>query len=79
MYREALPLFVLKGRKGGRVWMLVGAATTDPPRLFRSAAAFSKLRFGFASLAWSFPRYAISDGSFALGLAAGGGEKDGGG
>ena len=40
--------------------------------------AISKLRFGFASLAWSFPRYAISDGSFALGLA-GGGEKDGGG
>ena len=33
MYREALPLFVLKGRKGGKVWMLVVAATTDPPRL----------------------------------------------
>ena len=27
-----------------------------------SACAVSKLRFGFASLAWSCPRYAISDG-----------------
>ena len=33
MYREALSLFVLMGRKGGKVWMLVVAATTDPPRL----------------------------------------------
>ncbi|MGM9838953.1 MAG: hypothetical protein ACI307_02640 [Sodaliphilus sp.] len=42
--------------------------------------AIFKLRFRLRlSLAWSCPRYAISDGSFALGLAAGGGEKDGGG
>ncbi len=33
MYREALSLFVLMGRKGGKVWMLVVAATTNPPRL----------------------------------------------
>ena len=33
MYREALSLFVLMGRKGGKLWMLVVAATTDPPRL----------------------------------------------
>ena len=32
------------------------------PRLIALAAAGSKLRFGFASLAWSCPRYAISDG-----------------
>ena len=36
MYREALPLFVLKGRKGGKVWMLVGDCH-NRPRLFRSA------------------------------------------
>ena len=32
------------------------------PRLFRSGFAISKLRFGFASLAWSCTQYAISDG-----------------
>ena len=31
-------------------------------RLISLASAGSKLRFGFASLAWSCPRYAISDG-----------------
>ena len=40
--------------------------TTDPPRLMALAEAVSRLRFGFASLAWSCPRYAISDGTFAL-------------
>ena len=40
-------------------WIL---ATTDHPRLFALGFAISKLRFGFASLAWSCPRYAISDG-----------------
>ena len=40
-------------------------ATTDPPRLIALAAAGSKLRFGFASLAWSCPQYAISDGWLA--------------
>ena len=29
------------------------------------ASAVSKLRFGFASLAWSFPQYAISNGGAA--------------
>ncbi|MDD5818400.1 MAG: hypothetical protein PUE05_07745 [bacterium] len=40
-------------------------ATTDPPRLIALAAAGSKRRFGLRlSLAWSCPRYAISDGGF---------------
>ena len=30
VYREALPLFVLIGRKGGKVWMLVGDCHNRP-------------------------------------------------
>ena len=51
MYREALPLFVLKGRKGGKVWMLVGDCHNRPSEAHHSGFAISKLRFGFASLA----------------------------
>ena len=51
--------------KGG-IFLPIILATTDPPRLTALATAFSKLRFGFASLAWSCPRYAISDGGFAF-------------
>ena len=48
------------------LWRL---ATTDPPRLSALAAAGSKRRFGLRlSLAWSCPRYAISDGGFAASL-----------
>ena len=39
-----------------------GGATTDPPRLTAIAVAVSMLRFGFASLAWCCPQYAISGG-----------------
>ena len=40
----------------------MGIATTDPLEAHRSGCAISKLRFGFASLAWSCTQYAISDG-----------------
>ena len=50
------------GRVAACEWVF---ATTD---LLRGFVFFglpgSKLRFGFASLAWSCPRYAISDGGF---------------
>ena len=39
-------------------------ATSDPPRLTALAVPVSKLRFGFASLAWSCTQYAISDGGW---------------
>ena len=45
MYREALPLFVLKGRKGGKVWMLVGDCH-NRPEAHHSGFVISKLRFG---------------------------------
>ena len=51
------------GRVAACEWVF---ATTD---LLRDSVFFglpgSKLRFGFASLAWSCPRYAISDGGLA--------------
>ena len=45
MYREALPLFVLIGRKGGKVWMLVGDCH-NRPEAHHSGFVISKLRFG---------------------------------
>lgn len=44
VYREALPLFVLKGRKGGKVWMLVGGCHDRPSEAHHSGFAISKLR-----------------------------------
>ena len=46
-----------------------GSRHNRPSEALFLASAGSKLRFGFASLAWSCPRYAISDGGFALTLA----------
>ena len=54
--------------KGG-IFLPMILATTDPPRLIALAFAGSKLRFRLRlSLAWSCPRYAISDGGFAASL-----------
>ena len=50
------------GIKGGVSLPGGGGATTDPPRLTAIALAVSMLRFGFASLAWCCPQYAISGG-----------------
>ena len=45
-------------------------ACHNRPRLIALGFAISKLRFRLRlSLAWSCPRYAISDGTFALTLA----------
>ena len=58
------------GRVAACEWVF---ATTD---LLRGSVFFgllgSKLRFGFASLAWSCPRYAISDGGLTAIGAIGG-------
>ena len=45
MYREALSLFVLMGRKGGKVWMLVGGCHDRPSEALSLGYAISKLRY----------------------------------
>ena len=43
----------------------VGGGLPQPTEALSLGYAISKLRFGFASLAWSCPQYAISDDGFA--------------
>ena len=52
---------------------LVGICHDRPSEAHRSGFAISKLRFGFASLAWSCTQYAISDGGGAATVGCGGG------
>ncbi|MDD6901711.1 MAG: hypothetical protein PUE25_07820 [bacterium] len=49
--------------KGG-IFLPVVACHNRPSEAHRSGCSFLQAALGFASLAWSCPRYAISDGRF---------------